>query len=259
MSTTTTNFGFTKPGVNDPVDANQWGFQLNTNLDLDDTLHNRWLTTDIGTSRPADAKAGTMWIDNTNSPWILYVYDGTNDIQIGTIDTTNNQFNPSNASNPTIIRLGSDYTFSWNTTGNSVTGLSFPTVANGIYSVKIFGTCQPSVAWSTNANVTSMILSPSTNCSLYGGGFRYTYANASATYQFTFLPPDTTLNNFTLTNAAKSGASALISFACDLTIQAPNVDSTFQVLASWVTGGGTSSGSMSLKTGTVLTYQKINT
>lgn len=33
MATTTTNFSFTKPGVADPVDADLWGGQLNTNFD----------------------------------------------------------------------------------------------------------------------------------------------------------------------------------------------------------------------------------
>lgn len=37
MSTTTPNYGWTLPGVNDPVDANLWGTQLNNNLSSQDT------------------------------------------------------------------------------------------------------------------------------------------------------------------------------------------------------------------------------
>jgi microcystin-dependent protein len=37
MATTTTNYGLTKPAVNDPVDQNLWGAQLNTNMDTIDT------------------------------------------------------------------------------------------------------------------------------------------------------------------------------------------------------------------------------
>lgn len=259
MATSTTNFGFTKPGVNDPIDANQWGFQLNTNFDLDDTLHNRWLTNDIGTSRPSDAKAGTMWIDNTTSPWVLYVYDGTNDISMGTIDTTNNEFNPSNGSSPSIITLASDYIFNWNTTNNVVTGFSFPTLANKKYTVRTVGECQPSVGWSTNSNNTNMSLEAS-NYSLYGGGTYYRYQSVTPSYVWFVLPPNNTFGALNVGQVSNRGSStAALIFYSEVTIQAPNVDSVFQVLASWTSAGGsTSSGTMIIKAGATLTYQELN-
>lgn len=38
MSTNTTNYGWILPGVNDPVDSNIWGTQLNSNLTSQDTI-----------------------------------------------------------------------------------------------------------------------------------------------------------------------------------------------------------------------------
>lgn len=58
------------------------------------------LSTSSGNSRPSTVYSGQMWID-TNTPsatvWTLYVYDGTDDISLGTINTTSNTFTPSNA------------------------------------------------------------------------------------------------------------------------------------------------------------------
>lgn len=96
MATFTTNFGWTKPGVNDPVDRDQWGYQLNNNYDSQDDLIFKLSITGKGATRPSYAKPGTLWIDDTSTVWILYVYDGTTDIPLGSIDSINNQFNPSN-------------------------------------------------------------------------------------------------------------------------------------------------------------------
>jgi microcystin-dependent protein len=38
MSTTTPNYGWILPGVDDPADANQWGTQLNSNITSQDTI-----------------------------------------------------------------------------------------------------------------------------------------------------------------------------------------------------------------------------
>lgn len=96
MSTPTTNFGLTKPGVNDPVDQNQWGYQLNSDLDIIDLLLFLLSTTGIGVSPPSYTMPGTLWVDNSTDPWILKIYDGTDFVSIGTIDTITNEFNPVN-------------------------------------------------------------------------------------------------------------------------------------------------------------------
>lgn len=49
-----------------------------------------------GTSRPSYAVEGTIWMDTTTTPYIINMFDGTDDIQIGTINTTTNEFVPSN-------------------------------------------------------------------------------------------------------------------------------------------------------------------
>ena len=45
-----------------------------------------------GASRPSYAIAGTLWIDTTPSPWTIKIFDGSDDIAIGTVDATANSF-----------------------------------------------------------------------------------------------------------------------------------------------------------------------
>lgn len=56
-------------------------------------------STGKGNSRPATPYAGQLWVDDntpSSSVWTLYVYDGTDDIALGQIDTTNNLFTLAN-------------------------------------------------------------------------------------------------------------------------------------------------------------------
>jgi hypothetical protein len=55
------------------------------------------LTTHSGASRPSYAVAGTLWLDTSGTPWILKIYDGADDVSIGTVNATTNQFGASNA------------------------------------------------------------------------------------------------------------------------------------------------------------------
>lgn len=68
----------TKSGTALASDLNSWRTALHS-------LHS-------GTSRPSYAVAGTLWIDTTSSPWSLKVYDGSDDIVLGTINATSNEF-----------------------------------------------------------------------------------------------------------------------------------------------------------------------
>lgn len=57
-------------------------------------------STNSGSSRPATAYAGQLWLD-TNTPsatvWTLNLYDGADDIPVGTFDITTNVFTPTSA------------------------------------------------------------------------------------------------------------------------------------------------------------------
>lgn len=66
------------------------------------------LTINSGIQRPSYAQAGTPWINNSTNPWELYVYDGSEDVLIGTIDTTNHDFISSNFTN--VVNLTTDQT-----------------------------------------------------------------------------------------------------------------------------------------------------
>lgn len=47
---------------------------------------NALLSGNKGASRPSYAVAGTEWIDDSGTPWIVYRYDGTQDIEIARVD-----------------------------------------------------------------------------------------------------------------------------------------------------------------------------
>lgn len=52
-----------------------------------------------GSSRPSYAVAGMMWIDNTTTPWVLKMFNGTaNDVTLGTINATSLWFTPAGVS-----------------------------------------------------------------------------------------------------------------------------------------------------------------
>ena len=65
--------------------GNPTGPQLMDNY-LDKEQENR-LTTNSGIQRPTYAKAGTFWINSSANPWVLYFYNGSIDVAIGTIGT----------------------------------------------------------------------------------------------------------------------------------------------------------------------------
>lgn len=52
------------------------------------------LTNNSGTSRPSYAVAHTCWTDSTSTPWIVKYFDGTDDIIIGYVNASTNQYTP---------------------------------------------------------------------------------------------------------------------------------------------------------------------
>lgn len=71
----------TKSGTQLATDLNNWR----------DAVH----SAHKGSSRPSYATAGTFWVNDAATPWILYCYDGADDISLGTINATTNVFTPS--------------------------------------------------------------------------------------------------------------------------------------------------------------------
>jgi hypothetical protein len=72
-----------------------------------------------GTSRPTGIPAGGLWVNTTTATaWVLNLFDGTDDIAIGTVNTTTNVFTPSIANNSlpaAKLALGAPV---WNTSGD---------------------------------------------------------------------------------------------------------------------------------------------
>lgn len=64
---------------------------INGNLEpWRDALH----SCHIGDERPSYAVAGTLWIDNSETPWALNVFQGSDDIVMGTLDPSTLVFTP---------------------------------------------------------------------------------------------------------------------------------------------------------------------
>jgi len=58
-------------------------------------------TNHSGTSRPSYVVAGMLWLDTTTNPWIVNIFNGTDDIVIGTANTSTLLFTPS--ATPNIV------------------------------------------------------------------------------------------------------------------------------------------------------------
>lgn len=57
-------------------------------------LQENILTSNSGVTRPEYAKKGTKWIDENQTPWLLKLYDGSQDIVLGEINPINHSFVP---------------------------------------------------------------------------------------------------------------------------------------------------------------------
>ena len=52
------------------------------------------LTSNSGIQRPSYAVAGTKWLDTSATPWLWKMYDGTNDVTLGTVNPSTHLFTP---------------------------------------------------------------------------------------------------------------------------------------------------------------------
>ena len=83
MSQNEIDFGNSDPSGDQLLDTLLPGFQEN------------FQTTNIGSSRPSYAQIGTIWVDNTTSPWVLKMFMGTDDIVLGNLNPSTLVFTPS--------------------------------------------------------------------------------------------------------------------------------------------------------------------
>lgn len=89
MPTSTTNYGWQKPNVNDPVDANLWGGYLNGNLDAQDTLI-KTLSDNIASVTGGNITATTAPINGFYKPATNTVALATNSVEKWRVDATGN-------------------------------------------------------------------------------------------------------------------------------------------------------------------------
>lgn len=52
------------------------------------------LTSNSGIQRPSYAVAGTKWLDTSVTPWLWKMYDGTNDVTLGSVNPSTHLFTP---------------------------------------------------------------------------------------------------------------------------------------------------------------------
>ena len=76
------DFGTIDP---DNTDGTELASMLNNWRDTVHSLHK-------GSAQPSYAVAGQLWIKDSVSPWEVYCFDGLNDILIGTLDTSADEF-----------------------------------------------------------------------------------------------------------------------------------------------------------------------
>lgn len=147
MPTFTTNYNLTLPIPLSPVDSNVWGPMLNNNTGFADNYFLSLANNFIGNSQPTIPATGLpangqFWINNTNAAlWTVSVYDGTNWVQIGSINPVSHTYRPTNGStlNQRVITSSTTY--------SPTAGLSYAIVevigggGGGAGSISGAGTC----------------------------------------------------------------------------------------------------------------------
>jgi hypothetical protein len=148
---------------NDMVIANQ-GFPA-FRSDLNSALQ-ALASISKGPSRPATVYAGQLWIDDDTPSatiWSLYLYDGTDDILLGYIDSTNNRFVPWGMGGSRVVSKAGAYTLAQSergelhavshATGFTVTLLAAATATNG-FAVGFLNTGAGDITLDGNASET---------------------------------------------------------------------------------------------------------
>lgn len=93
----------------------------NTRADLNN-IFAAIATNNSGTTAPSNQQAGQWWIDTTSSTWILYIHDGTDDIQFATIDTSANTVNFTDSALDVVTDLTPQLGGNLDLNSNDITG-----------------------------------------------------------------------------------------------------------------------------------------
>ena len=79
-----TNFGAQRTSAEGSITPEGWAVQVDESLDALATMHS-------GASRPSYIQAGMKWLDTSSTPWIMNLYDGSNDIPLFAIHPINHK------------------------------------------------------------------------------------------------------------------------------------------------------------------------
>src|ERR1700740_853390 len=138
-----------------------------------------------GSSRPSYAIAGTMWIDDSGSPWLIKLYDGSQDITLGSIDSTHHFLRPNLATwepESTIASAATTDLGSVNTTRTAISGTttitSFGTKANAFKFVRFTG-----ASLTLTHNGTTLILPGAANIATAAGDTAIFASDASGNWR----------------------------------------------------------------------------
>lgn len=71
------------------IGADKTGLEYRTE---DNAGKNALVSQHKGSTAPSYAVAGTIWLDDTATPWVLKIFDGTDWIAIGTVNATTNKY-----------------------------------------------------------------------------------------------------------------------------------------------------------------------
>ena len=100
-----------------------------------------------GSTRPTYAKAGMPWLDTSVTPWKYYMFDGADDILIGTFNITTNVFSPvvasSNISDATTIGKA---VLTASSTANAQTAIGGSTVGKALFVAANDGTARTAIS-----------------------------------------------------------------------------------------------------------------
>jgi len=197
-------------------------------------------STNKGTSRPSTVYAGQMWIDDntpSSSVWTVYWFDGTDDIKLGEIDTSSNNWMPF-VNGVSLTSYLATYTFP----GTEATLASASTTnlgSTGVFAVSITGTttinslgsgaAASAPLYFTRFTGALQLTHNATSQILIGGANITTAAGATATWLYLgsgnwrMLSYEPALSASKLVGVGSSGGKAALSVSSDLTITGTTV------------------------------------